>query len=208
MKNLNYNLNYKELIGYALSFAGFVLPKIKVDEIILFGSAARGEAEKESDIDLFFNVKQNEETLKKELKKELEKFYKTKISEIWSLKGVKNQIKIEVGNLDEWKLKRSIISDGIVLYGKYKCMPEKTKGFVQFNLKPIKNIAKRNKVLRKLFGRNEKNYLSEGILSRINGRKLSSASFIVPVEKTKEVFDILNPEKIDYSFFEFWSDAF
>ena len=208
MKNLNYNLNYKELIGYALSFAGFVLPKIKVDEIILFGSAARGEAEKESDIDLFFNVKQDEEILKKELKKELERFYKTKISEIWSLKGVKNQIKIEVGNLDEWKLKRSIISEGIVLYGKYKSMPEKTKGFVQFNLKPIKNIAKRNKVLRNLFGRNEKNYLSEGILSKINGRKLSPASFIVPIEKTKEVFDILKSEKIDYSFFEFWSDSF
>jgi predicted nucleotidyltransferase len=208
MKNLNYNLNYKELIGYALSFAGFVLPKIKVNEIILFGSAARGEAEKESDIDLFFNVKQNEETLKKELKKELERFYKTKIFEIWSLKGVKNQIKIEVGNLDEWKLKRSIISDGIVLYGKYKSMPEKIKGFVQFNLKPIKNIAKRNKVLRKLFGRKEKNYLSEGILSRINGKKLSSTSFIVPIEKTKEVFDIIKSEKIDYNFFEFWSDAF
>lgn len=208
MKNLNYNLNYKELIGYALSFAGFVLPKIKVDEIILFGSASRGEAEKESDIDLFFNVKQDEETLKKELKKELERFYKTKIYEIWGLKGVKNQIKIEVGNLDEWKLKRSIISEGIILYGKYKSMPEKTKGFVQFNLKPIKNITKRNKVLRKLFGRNERNYLSEGILSKIKGKKLSSTSFIVPIEKTKEVFDILKFEKIDYSFFEFWSDAF
>ena len=208
MKNLNYNINYKELISYALSFAGFVLPKIKVDEIILFGSAARGEAEKESDIDLFFNVKQKEDELKKELKKELERFYKTKIFEIWSLKGIKNQIKIEVGNLDEWKLKRSIISDGIVLYGKYKSMPEKTKGFVQFNLKPIKNIAKRNRILRNLFGRKEKNYLSEGALSKTGGKKLSALSFIVPLGKTEEVFKLLNSEKINYSFFEFWSDAF
>jgi predicted nucleotidyltransferase len=208
MKNLNYNVNTKELIGYALSFAGFVLPKIEVDEIILFGSAARGEAEKESDIDLFFNVKKNEEILKKELKKELERFYKTKIFEIWSLKGIKNQIKIEVGNLDEWKLKRSIISDGIILYGKYKSMPEKTKGFVQFNLKPIKNIAKRNNILRKIFGRKEKDYSTKGQVEEANGKKLSALSFIVPLEKTEEVFKLFNSEKIDYTFFEFWSDAF
>ena len=41
MKDLNYNMDKNELIGYASSFASFVIPKINVDEIILFGSAAR-----------------------------------------------------------------------------------------------------------------------------------------------------------------------
>lgn len=200
------NLNYKELVAYALSFTGFVLPKIEIDEVILFGSVARNEADKDSDIDLFFNVKQGEERLKEILKKELEKFYKTKTAEIWNLKGIKNQIKIEVGNLDKWKLKRSIISEGIVLYGKYRSMPEKVKEFVQFNLKPIKNISKRNRVLRKIFGREEKGYSVKGEVEKANGKKLSATSFIIPAEKSRNIIKILNSEKVDYNFFEFWSD--
>lgn len=200
------NLNYKELIAYASSFASFVIPKAEFDEIILFGSVARNEADKDSDIDLFFNVKLGEEKLKEVLKKELERFYKTKIAEIWRLKGIKNTVKIEVGNLDKWKLKRSIISDGIVLYGKCKSMPEKTEGFVFFNLKPIKDITKRNRILRRLFGRKEKNYSTKGIVEEINGKRLSAISFIVPIEKTQEILKMLNSEKLDFSFFEFWSD--
>lgn len=200
------DLKFKELIAYAVSFVAFALPKIDVDEIILFGSVTRGEADEKSDIDLFFNVKKEDKKVKEAISKVLEKFYKSKIAEIWFLKGIKNPIKTEVGNLDKWKLKRSIISEGIVLYGKYKSMPEKNQGFVYFNLKPIKDITKRNRVLRKLFGRKEKNYLNEGLLSKIGGKKISAMSFISPLGKTKEIFEILNSEKIDFSFFEFWSD--
>jgi len=37
-------------------FVALILPKIDVDEIILFGSVARGEANENSDVDLFFNI--------------------------------------------------------------------------------------------------------------------------------------------------------
>ena len=200
------NLNYKELIAYASSFVSFVLPKINVDEIILFGSVARNEADKKSDIDLFFNLKKDENKIKEILKKEIVRFYKSKICEIWVLKGIKNEIRFEIGNLEKWKLKRSIISDGIVLYGKYKEVPEKMNGFVQFTLKPIKNITKRNRIIRKLFGRKEKKYSAKGIIEMLNGKKISTVSFIVPIEKSSEVIEMLGKEKVDYSFFEFWSD--
>lgn len=202
------DLIYKELIAYAGSFVAFVLPKIDVEEIILFGSVARKEAGKESDIDLFFNIKdrKNEKSIKKILKKELEKFYKSKIAETWHLKGIKNQIKFEVGNLEEWKLKRSIISEGITLYGKYKSMPEKIKGFVYFNIKPMKNITKRNKIVRKLFGRKEKSYSTKGFVENFHGKRLSSLSFILPLENSKDVINLLSREKIDFNFFEFWTD--
>ena len=201
-------LKFKNLIAYASSFVAFILPKVDVEEIILFGSVARGEAGKESDIDLFFNIKTGKDkSIKKIIKRELEKFYKSKIAEIWNLKGIKNPINIEVGNLDKWKLKRSIISDGIVLYGRYKEMPEKTKGFTFFQLKPIKNITKRNRVLRKLFGRKEENYSFKGIIEEIKGKKLSPMSFLVPLEKSQEIIKILGSEKLDFSFFELWSDG-
>ena len=202
------NLNYKKLVAYASAFVSFVLPKVvDVDEIILFGSVARNEADKKSDIDLFFNLKKDENKIKGIIKKELGKFYTSKIAETWYFKGIKNEINIEVGNLDKWKLKRSIISDGIVLYGKYKEVPEKLKGFAQFTLKPIKNITKRNKIIRRLFGRKEKRYSTGGLIEEY-GKKVSVSSFIVPIEKSKDIIRMLNKEKIDYSYFEFWSDAF
>lgn len=199
-------LKSKELIAYAGAFASFVLPKINVNEIILFGSAARGEAGKESDIDLFFDVDKDEEEIKRIAKNELKKFYKSKIAEIWFLKGIKNPINVHVGKLNEWKLKRSIISDGISLYGKYKEIPGNIKSFVFFQVEPIKNIAKRNKVIRGLFGRKEKNYSIDGILKELSGKKLSSSSFIVPKEHSNNVIAFLGKEKARYRFFELWSD--
>jgi len=74
-------LKSKDLIAYASSFVSFILSKIKAKEIILFGSAARGEAGKESDIDLFVNVENNEKEIKKTINKEINKFYKSKIAD-------------------------------------------------------------------------------------------------------------------------------
>ena len=126
------DIKYKELIAYASAFVSFILPKVEADEIILFGSSARGEADKESDIDIFFNIRKEERNTKKIIKVELDKFYKSRIYETFKLKGISNLIKFEIGNLDDWKLKRSIISEGIVLYGKYKEAPKEGKHFVIF----------------------------------------------------------------------------
>ena len=199
-------LKSKELIAYASAFVSFILPKIEVKEIILFGSVARQESGNESDIDLFFNTEEGEDEKKAIIEMELKKFYKSKIAEIWFLKGVKNSINVNIGNLDEWKLKRSIISDGIFLYGKYKETPENLKNFTLFNIKPIKNITKRNKIIRGLFGRREKNYILQGLVQRFNGKKLSPTSFIIKQENSNEIIDFLGKEKISYTFFELWTD--
>lgn len=203
-------LNFKELVAYASAFMSFILPKVGgVKEIILFGSAARGEAGKESDIDLFINIenKEDEKKIKKIIKGELKRFYKSKIAETWFLKGIKNPINVNIGRLEEWKLKRSIISEGITLYGKYKETPQDMKGFVFFNIEPIKNITKRNKVIRELFGRKEKNYSKKGVLEEIKGKKLSASSFIVLKEHAERILKLLGKEKLNYRFFEFWTDA-
>lgn len=206
MKNLKF-----ELISYAEAFVSFVLSKIpEIKEIILFGSVARGEAGKESDIDLFFNVggKRDEEKIEKITKYELGRFYKSKIAETWFLRGIKNEININVGRLEEWKLKRSIISDGIVLFGKYKEEPKGMKSYAYFEIEAIKDIAKRNKIIRKLFGRKEKRYFKEGMIEGFGGKKLSKSSFVVDLRHGNEVLKILQEEKVKFSFFELWTDAF
>ena len=203
-------LKFKQLVAYATAFVSFVLPKIPiVKEIILFGSAARGEAEKESDIYLFFDVdnKKDETEIRKIIEEELKKFYKSKIAEIWFLKGIKNPISIKTGKLDEWKLKRSIISGGISLYSDYKEIPKNMKAFVFFNVEPVKDIAKRNRLIRILFGRKEKNYSTNGILEEINGKRLSASSFIIPKQFTERILNLLKKERVNYRFFEFWTDS-
>lgn len=197
----------KNLIAYASAFVSFIFPKISADEIVLFGSSARGEASSESDIDIFVNIKKDPAWIKEIVDKEILKFYKSKLAETWINKGIRNKISIKVGDLDKWKLKRSVISDGIVLYSRYKEVPKDTEGYSLFYLEPIKNIAKRNFILRKLFGRKEKGYEVKGVVEEFGGKKLSPLSFIVLLKHTQDIIKLLNSKKIDYSFFEFWSDG-
>ena len=201
-------ISKSDTIAYAMAFVSFIFPKIDgVKEIILFGSGSRGELSRESDIDLFFDIEgDNEDNLKELIDKEISKFYRSKIGEVWSLKEIKNPIKVNFGKLDEWKLKRSIISDGISLYSKYKEVPKNMNAYSQFVIEPIKNISKRNKIIRELFGRKEKKFNTEGILKKYLGKKLSATSFIVPLEHSHEIIHLLGKEKVSYTVFEFWTD--
>lgn len=197
-------INQSNLIAYANAFVSFVLPKIEVDEIILFGSVARGEADKKSDIDLFFNTGKKES--KSILNMELQKFYKSSIYETFALKGITNLIKVEMGKLENWKLKRSIIGEGIVLFGRYRDIPDNLNAYTLFILSPIRDITKRNRVIRLLFGRTEKSYNVKGKVEEIGGKKISPVSFIIPQSKSHDLIKALRSEKVNFSFFDFWTD--
>lgn len=200
-------LNKLDLISYAGSFAGFILNKISrpVKEIILFGSVARGDFTKESDVDVFVNVFNEEdiEKVKSDIAVLEKKFYKSQVFEQWRLKGIETVIKVKVGVLEKWALKRSIVSDGILLYGKYRELP-KGKSYVLVSIEPVKDVTKRNRVMRKFFGRNGK----EGLIAKIKGKRLAPTVLIVPSQLVNEVFAVLKKEKVRYQLFELWSDQF
>lgn len=205
-------LNRIELISYTQNFLSFLFRDEQIKEsliknVILFGSVARGDFDEKSDIDLFVNLykKEREETIKKIVNRRLEKFYKSEEFRKWALRGIKNEINIKVGVLEEWDLKKSIISEGISLYDEYKEPPEGRRYFL-FTFLPIKPVEKRNKVIRKLFGR--KDYNKKGLVERKNGRKLTPRSFIIPFESIESVKSILDKENVDYQFFEIFSNSF
>lgn len=197
-------------IAYAHTYIGFALEKLEgmpIEEIVLFGSAARGEATKKSDIDLFFHVGRDEKKVREKLKDILAKFTKSSLFEQWRLKGIEHSFHIEVGDLSSLSaLQRSIISDGIVLYGPYRLLPEKTKAWMYVSLRPVQNIAKRNRVIRFLFGRKEKRYALQGRVEGSKGNQLSPTSCVVPAENAQEILEFLQKEKIDFISFEFWTD--
>ncbi len=203
-------LNKEILIGYAGSFISFVIGDVgeKINQIILFGSVARGDFNENSDIDLFFDIKNKDEIKEIEniLKNKLLKFYKSLIFKNWNQKGIKRSISIHTGILDEWTLKRSIISNGIILYGKYKEIPGNLKQYTLIANDSIKNIAKRNKIERELFGRKEKKYVKDGILNGLGGKMISNRVLIMPAENSDKIISLFNKEKIHFKLYEIWMD--
>ena len=207
-------LNKLILIGYAESFVSFLLKnrelkKYPIKDIILFGSVARGDFDKTSDIDIFIDMESKEDIkeLNDLIKKILIKFYKSQFYSVFALNGVRNEIKVKVGILDEWRSKRSIISDGIILYGKYKYMPSKTNQYTLIAFSPIKDITKRNRVIRKLIGRKEKKYKKEGLLGKFGGKQLSQRVVIIPTQHANNILDLFSKEKIDYQIFDIWHES-
>ena len=201
-------LNKFYLVSYASGFVSFILKsreldKTKLEEIILFGSVARGDFTEKSDIDLFVNTK-NEE-IERILRSLLDKFYKSKTGQDYLLRGIKNEIKLSVGDLNKWKLKRSVINDGIQLYGRYKEMPRDIDHYYLFVFEPIKDITKRNRIIRKLFGRNETN---KGLSEKFHIKKISDKSFVIQVSNSQTIIDLFRKEKVNYKIFEIWSDSF
>ena len=201
------------LIGYAMSFASFLLDSDvggSIRKIILFGSVARGDFNKESDIDLFIDT---DEGVEKKIERILILFRSSKVHETWRIKGIKNDISIKVGRLDKWSLRREVISSGVMIYGKYSELPEKTKYYalVRMDLKNIKT-SKQMRIWRGLYGYSQKIgnkvYEKKGLLEESGGKKLGKAVIIIPMENRKEIFDFLNKNKVEYSINELWSDTF
>lgn len=202
------------LVSYAMSFASFLIDSKlgkDINKIILFGSVARGDYNEDSDIDLFIDT---EEKMENEIEKILSLFSSSRIHEIWSLKGIKNEISIKVGKLEEWKLRREVISSGILLYGKYSKLPENVTYYMMIRLVDInrKKTSQQIKIWRKLYGYKQKIgkkiYISKGLVEKANGTKIGKAIFIIPMEKRRNILDFLNKNRVSYKVHELWSDTF
>ena len=203
----------ESLIAYAMSFASFLLDSRiaeKINKIILFGSVARGNHGKESDIDLFIDTSEN---IEKEADKLLGLFRASKTNGMWQLKGVKNEISLKVGSLKKWPMRRDVISAGIMLYGKYNETPEGASYYlmIKMDLRNIKT-AKQMSIWRRLYGYKQKIgskvYTGKGLVERLGGTKIGKAVVIVPMDNRKEMLDFLNKNKVRYTLNEIWSDTF
>ena len=196
-------MKQNKLISLALSFASFLIERINVESIILFGSVAQNNFDSESDIDIFIDANDKN---KEKIENLLELYKKTEEYEKFKLEGIKNEISLKIGRLNEWKdLKRSIISGGLVLYGNYKGKPDKLKHKIIFML-DVDNMkrAKKIKIWRKIYGYKQKIGKKVYIFNGLAEKKLGRGSFIIPVEKFKNIKEYLAKNKIKHSFFDVW----
>ncbi len=192
------------LIAYAASFSSFLLSNLKAEQlakiksIILFGSIARGEATKESDVDLFIDVIADEKETESAVNSALNKFYDSIIyTKYWKLMGIENEIKPIVGKLEEWHdLKSSILANGLVLYGKFIAKAEKEKPAALFYWGTIANQPKRVLLSKKLYGYSYKKKIYRGLLEIYGGQKLSTNCILVGLEHASTFSNLFKHMKI------------
>ena len=206
-------MNYK-LIAYSQDFISFLFQHLgkdadKINQVVLFGSVARGEATKESDIDLFIDV--SDKNLEDKINKIKEDFYKSiKVKKYWDLLGIENEINCSIGILKEWdSLKRSLIADGILLFGKYKGRIE-AQPYNLFIIAPGKIRNKNISVWRKLYGYiqkiGKKVYTKKGLIKDYNGNKLANGVFIIPVEHSQKIISFLKKNNFKHKIIHIWQE--
>ena len=191
-----------KLIPYAMDFASYLMQKLgekdSIKNVILFGSVARGEADKKSDIDIFVDITMESNKLENDIKKLRNEFIKSaKYTQYWKMLGVDNEINVIVGELDRWEeLKPSIIANGLVLYGKFK--PEVTIGthkafFVWENIKPN---AKRVLFNKQLLGYMHKKKFYNGLIQNYGGERLGKGCIVVPLDQAVVFHKLFKKYKI------------
>jgi len=205
-----------EIIAYVYDFLSMVFEtelESKIKEIILFGSVARKSFDKKSDIDLFFNVrdKNNSKEVEEKLKSVLKSF-EVKAEKTWALKKIKLPINFIVGSLEDeaWKgLRDEIISSGLLIYGQYKEAPKNLNHNYVFYYS-LNNLKRKDKMrfIRKMFGytqaRDRKEYSQRGFLKEINGLKLGSNAILAPSHEVLKIKKLFREFEIKYRIIETW----
>ena len=188
-------------MAYAADFVSFLTERIDIDNIkriILFGSAARDEASSESDIDLFIDIIGSKKSIETHIKKIKEEFLKsTRYQNYWILKDIKNDIKPIIGELEKWKdLKNSIISNGIVLYGKFEEMPRGAAHKTLLSWENIKPESKRVLLSKRLFGYKKGKKSYKGLIQKYNGERIGKGLIAVPSANTRIFLKLFRDMKV------------
>src|SRR3989338_4798053 len=130
------NEQTRKAVGYAMDFLTFLFlqkdAKDKINCIYLFGSGARGELDKDSDIDIFIDCGESDEDVVLRIAKVAQmRFKASKDFEKWKLFNFTYMISIKAGRMREWGLRSSIESEGIELYSK-SVQQQNTEKLVMF----------------------------------------------------------------------------
>ncbi len=200
------------LISFAQDYASYILQhieKAKIERIILFGSVVRERADKDSDIDVFFETKFNIES---DIKKITERFYNSvKYKAYWKPLGIANTIHAICGKGEDYpELRRTFISNGIILFGPYQG-EIKGKAYALFSVEFKGEFKDKVRVWRRLYGstqkRGKKRYSTQGSIEAASGKRIGKGVFIVELSKSNEIIAILKKLKVKFRIYEISSDT-
>ena len=118
-----------DLVSYAYDFVSYLIlqPSIKkypISRIILFGSVARDDYTKKSDIDIFIDMPNlgKISLLSREIEKIKTNFFESERMKKWSRLDIANNFNITTGKLKEKKwddLRKSMQSHAVLIWAKF-----------------------------------------------------------------------------------------
>ena len=172
---------------------------------ILYGSYARGEAHKDSDIDLLIVLDVGKPI------KELDKILK-----IIRSVDKETKVNIQLTNLKDknYSLYQNVIREGIVLYGKFDI------GVKELKLNPYRvinyNLAKSKPRIKVMVSKRVNGTVIKkagGKIYRYNGLKeekgvivLPNSSLLLPEELSRGFMEFLDRYDVDYKQFKVWKE--
>ncbi len=203
-----------ELRLYGIAAGHCIISKIPqyldyMENVIFFGSSAQGRGAEDSDIDLFFDTgvsKKKADRIKSYIRKAVSDFRLSNEGLKFKIAGIANEINFFVGDLNKWKdLERSILSTGIVLYGKYSRVQSK-KG-LKHNILIIWEVGgqKRGAFLNKMYGYKIGDKKYKGFIEKTAGIKIGKSTAMIPVKYKNEAFRILESYGFNYKVIEVFS---
>ena len=202
----------ENILSYALTGASYIISCLethllkKITSVILFGSVAMGTADKESDVDLFFDAdlpKKVELSIRAQLNKAADEFSISNTGLLFKSKSIDNEFSIKVGKLGEWEdLSKSISSNGIVLYSRYSKPPSKIKPYTILSWeKPGKA---KGALSNKIYGYKAGGKKYPGLLEKFKGTKVGQATIMVPGSARDPFIDAFEKYTVNYSRYDLW----
>lgn len=196
-------MKLNEVIAYTMDFCSYLFDKEpalmdNIKTIILFGSGARGELEKDSDIDLFFETKERDEDLEEKIEALKEDFYtSSKYKNYWELiYGSDYPLSIKTGDIKSWSsLYPALILEGKVIYGNFSSGNYEGQRKILFSWENVKGKNRIN-LHRNLFGYNYNDKKYPGLMEKYNGYRLSKGSILVPIEAREDFREVFKKFKI------------
>ncbi len=194
-----------KLHALAGAFASYLLDQAGeyIKGIYLFGSAARSEATKESDIDIFVDTSKDQSAIAKAV----DSFEATTIAKAFRAAGIKNPIRALAGNLSSEHfsdIRLSIAADGILLYGKAIPAEKGRQPCLLIWFSAPKQQKKKVAFLREIYGRAEKGKLYAGLLEKMEGFKAGSGTAVIPIRHKADFLAELKKAKVKYSIKNVW----
>jgi len=185
-----------------MDFSSFLIQKTKfpreIKQIVVFGSATRGDSDDDSDIDIFIDLAVEKKNIEQDFNKCLSDFTSSaKYNNYWKLMGASNKIKLTIGKIDKWKkLQPGMISNGLVLYGKYKSELKEGKHQTIFVWENIKPNSKRVLLNKQLFGFYQGGKFYEGAVQRFNGQRMGKGCILVSLDHANTFHQIFKKHQI------------
>lgn len=154
-----------------------------VRRILLFGSAARGELQADSDIDLFIDT-EHAARIGPRIRALTARFEASvKVQRYWRLLGVAVPLSVHVAELDSWSsLHPALLKDGLVLYGPYtEHTPTLGPGRALIFWGDIHDPVTRTNLYRSLYGYASRGRPYPGQLEKHHAEPISKGSALVPL---------------------------